>query len=209
MASSGSGVNVATSGSGVNLATSGSGVDVATPGNGDDVATSGSGVDVATHDCLVVSEAAPAAITRKYMAPKRGKRTKQSQATPKTKRKKFKKPVVIQDSESEEEDVDLTDLSDDDHYRWPSKSAVTGFESDSENTVSSLSDDGIKKFILDDYVEKDPVYSVEKVKGVRETERGLEYLVKWEGYGSEDDSWVPINDIDAPAAVKAFSLANP
>ncbi|CAJ0949050.1 unnamed protein product [Ranitomeya imitator] len=39
--------------------------------------------------------------------------------------------------------------------------------------------------------------------------RRLQYLVKWKGYGQEDNSWVVASDVDATDLVRAFHLARP
>ncbi|CAJ0965437.1 unnamed protein product [Ranitomeya imitator] len=49
-------------------------------------------------------------------------------------------------------------------------------------------------------------YVVEKILDSRFSRRKLQYLVKWKGYGQEDNSWVVASDDDL---VRAFHLAHP
>jgi hypothetical protein len=38
--------------------------------------------------------------------------------------------------------------------------------------------------------------------------RKLEYLVKWKGYGCEENSWIGEGDMDTPELIKAFHRAH-
>ena len=52
-------------------------------------------------------------------------------------------------------------------------------------------------------------YAVEKVVDMRTCEvMGVQYLIRWVGYQSEDDTWVNEANVDAPEAVAQYlSLA--
>ncbi|CAJ0966523.1 unnamed protein product [Ranitomeya imitator] len=50
---------------------------------------------------------------------------------------------------------------------------------------------------------------VEKILDSRISRRKLQYLVKWKGYGQEDNSWVFAPDVHAADLVPAFHLARP
>ncbi|CAJ0967564.1 unnamed protein product [Ranitomeya imitator] len=52
-------------------------------------------------------------------------------------------------------------------------------------------------------------YVVEKILDSRISGRKLQYLVKWKGYGQEDNSWVFASDVHAADLVRAFHLAHP
>ncbi|CAJ0965396.1 unnamed protein product [Ranitomeya imitator] len=52
-------------------------------------------------------------------------------------------------------------------------------------------------------------YVVEKILDFRFSRRKLQYLVKWKGYGQEDNSWVLASDVHAADLVRAFHLARP
>ncbi|CAJ0968535.1 unnamed protein product [Ranitomeya imitator] len=52
-------------------------------------------------------------------------------------------------------------------------------------------------------------YVVEKILDSRFSRRKLQYLVKWKGYGQEDNSWVFASDVHAADLVRAFHLARP
>ncbi|CAJ0934458.1 unnamed protein product, partial [Ranitomeya imitator] len=58
-------------------------------------------------------------------------------------------------------------------------------------------------------VEGELEYVVEKILDSRFSRRKLQYLVKWKGYGLEDNSWVVASDVHAPDLVHAFHLARP
>ncbi|CAJ0955911.1 unnamed protein product, partial [Ranitomeya imitator] len=52
-------------------------------------------------------------------------------------------------------------------------------------------------------------YIVEKILDSRVSRRKLQYLVKWKGYGQEDNSWVFASDVHAADLVRAFHVAHP
>ncbi|CAJ0968385.1 unnamed protein product [Ranitomeya imitator] len=52
-------------------------------------------------------------------------------------------------------------------------------------------------------------YVVEKILDSRFSRRKLQYLVKWKGYGQEDNSWVFASDVHAADLVRASHLAHP
>ncbi|CAJ0959949.1 unnamed protein product, partial [Ranitomeya imitator] len=58
-------------------------------------------------------------------------------------------------------------------------------------------------------VEGELEYVVEKILDSRISRRKLQYLVKWKGYGQEDNSWVVASDVHAADLVRAFHLARP
>ncbi|CAJ0966396.1 unnamed protein product [Ranitomeya imitator] len=58
-------------------------------------------------------------------------------------------------------------------------------------------------------VEGELEYEVEKILDSRFSRRRLQYLVKWKGYGQEDNSWVVASDVHATDLVRAFHLARP
>ncbi|CAJ0922641.1 unnamed protein product [Ranitomeya imitator] len=58
-------------------------------------------------------------------------------------------------------------------------------------------------------VEGELEYEVEKILDSRFSRRRLQYLVKWKGYGQEDNSWVVASDVHAADLVRAFHLARP
>ncbi|CAJ0964139.1 unnamed protein product [Ranitomeya imitator] len=58
-------------------------------------------------------------------------------------------------------------------------------------------------------VEGELEYIVEKILDSRISRWKLQYLVKWKGYGQEDNSWVFASDVHAADLVRAFHLAHP
>ncbi|CAJ0966952.1 unnamed protein product [Ranitomeya imitator] len=58
-------------------------------------------------------------------------------------------------------------------------------------------------------VEGELEYEVEKILDSRFSRRRLQYLVKWKGYGQEDNSWVVASDVHATDLVRVFHLARP
>ncbi|CAJ0943504.1 unnamed protein product [Ranitomeya imitator] len=58
-------------------------------------------------------------------------------------------------------------------------------------------------------VEGELEYVVEKILDSRISRQKLQYLVKWKGYGQEDNSWVFASDVHAADLVRAFHLAHP
>ncbi|CAJ0960840.1 unnamed protein product [Ranitomeya imitator] len=58
-------------------------------------------------------------------------------------------------------------------------------------------------------VEGELEYEVEKILDSRFSRWRLQYLVKWKGYGQEDNSWVVASDVHATDLVRAFHLARP
>jgi hypothetical protein len=52
-------------------------------------------------------------------------------------------------------------------------------------------------------------YEVEEILNARYFRKRLQYLVKWQGYGNEDNKWVSANDVHAPEALQAFYQQHP
>ena len=52
-------------------------------------------------------------------------------------------------------------------------------------------------------------YEVEEVINSRFWRRKLQYLVKWKGYGHEENSWLSEGDIDAPELITEFYETHP
>jgi hypothetical protein len=54
------------------------------------------------------------------------------------------------------------------------------------------------------------VYDVEEILGARVRRGNLQYLVKWLGYGDEENSWEPAGELlTADEHVRAFYKKNP
>ena len=52
-------------------------------------------------------------------------------------------------------------------------------------------------------------YAVEKILDSQLFQNQLQFLVKWEGYGYKENSWVLENDISAPDKVQEFYDTHP
>jgi Chromo (CHRromatin Organisation MOdifier) domain len=53
-------------------------------------------------------------------------------------------------------------------------------------------------------VEGEPQYEVESILDSRMHRGKLQYLVRWKGYGYEENSWVDESDVNAPRLVREF-----
>ena len=52
-------------------------------------------------------------------------------------------------------------------------------------------------------------YAVEAIVGHRRKKRGLEWLVRWEGYGPQFDTWEPTSCLkNAPAVLSEYKRAH-
>ena len=52
-------------------------------------------------------------------------------------------------------------------------------------------------------------FVVEEILDSRIFRNQLQYLIKWQGYGSEENSWEPINNINAPRMIRQFHQTHP
>jgi hypothetical protein len=52
-------------------------------------------------------------------------------------------------------------------------------------------------------------YEVEEIIDSRMRGRRLQYLVRWKGYGHEENSWISEGDLDAPDLIMDFHGAHP
>jgi len=59
--------------------------------------------------------------------------------------------------------------------------------------------------VVNDQVE----YEVEKILNSQVQWNKLQYLVKWKGYGHEENSWENVEDVHAPALVAHFHHETP
>lgn len=57
------------------------------------------------------------------------------------------------------------------------------------------------------YTEEEKEYAVECILDRRPRGRGFQYLVRWQGYGPEDDLWLPGREVENLAALDAFLRA--
>jgi len=50
---------------------------------------------------------------------------------------------------------------------------------------------------------------VDEILDSRIVRRKLRYLIKWKGYGRDEDSWEPESDVNAPELVEKFHREHP
>lgn len=58
-------------------------------------------------------------------------------------------------------------------------------------------------------IDNQPVYTINKILKSRIKEKRIEYLIDWEGYSPEEQSWVPARDILDPQLKQAFHKEHP
>lgn len=56
---------------------------------------------------------------------------------------------------------------------------------------------------------KGDLYYVEAIVEHRSTPRGLEYLIKWLGYGYELNTWEPAAHLNCPHLIKVLRISPP
>ena len=58
-------------------------------------------------------------------------------------------------------------------------------------------------------VDGEPQWEVDEILDSRIVRRKLRYLIKWKGYGRDEDSWEPESDVNAPELVEKFHREHP
>ncbi|KAK1784236.1 hypothetical protein P4O66_020000 [Electrophorus voltai] len=58
-------------------------------------------------------------------------------------------------------------------------------------------------------IDSEPAYAIPVLLDSQRHNRTLQYLINWEGYGPEEQSWVPIVDVLDPSMLVDFHAAHP
>lgn len=53
-------------------------------------------------------------------------------------------------------------------------------------------------------IDNEEEFEVEAILDCRKRRNGIQYLIKWKGYGPEDNSWEPENNLHAPELLQTF-----
>jgi hypothetical protein len=60
-----------------------------------------------------------------------------------------------------------------------------------------------------DVIEGEEQYEVEAVRAHRWRNRKLQYLIKWKGYPESDNTWEPVDNVQAPLLTREYHEAHP
>jgi hypothetical protein len=58
-------------------------------------------------------------------------------------------------------------------------------------------------------IEGEEQYEVEVIRAHRHHRRKLQYLIKWKGYPESDNTWEPVNNIQAPLLIRKYHETHP
>lgn len=56
----------------------------------------------------------------------------------------------------------------------------------------------------DEEEQEEQEFSVEKILGKRKNQGEVEYLIKWEGYASDENTWEPIDNLNCPSLINQY-----